>query len=824
MYKQNTFTSIDERNHLLNRTQFTLSHNRFTKTDELKRNHEKYSHIEYLSSDEFQLNSNEISGGGGVGAFADSLKQYERFKKTRRQKHYDLYANGERDKCRAHGKRRCCDTYICENDNDKRNEKRRRNKRSRTGRMNRSKDNTHTYDVSSSDDDCIEVTNRDVLKVALNIKEVDTDELGRSTLSHKLNAFRSKSSDRNELNRIAKKRVRRSSCENENVRKRTLSEEDRVNVSNDSMNENDDDDDEDTVSLEEQELRLIALKSAVLKKHEARKQRKIALSARPYSPTDSMLTPTGDDNVEQQNGLNEIEHEDNNNMDISSASSPQSNQCQPMDMELASDDSKSPIFFDAKNITYPPAETWNWMYIQSEPVTANNCFVDEPYMKFMIAEPLPIDIMPPINTISTAVPIEKDDESELRAQLIATMKSTKPVSLENISKIEESASNSNESDEPPKKSQEEINQDQESLEADCLRSLLLSSIRQKKKPKIEIDLVNDEETNKSCDEPLSIPKITSNLKEAVRRIQQNELFNAKNSKLVVPKDENETEIKITENNNKENTDKEKQILSDAPSPINDKIIKPIPVKLKENHSIESTSSNQLTVPVLTNQMKFKTNSIPNVPTTSTKKLNHVLITKSISPQTSNSMKLTASLPSKLDLVKKSSAKISDWQPVKKLIITLNGSESSTSEFDNSDADDATTSDVVTDKQCNEPSKTDAIREFDNASPASILMDSPSFSPYDGELSQTSAVQSPKDNQNSDETKENTTERPKTDAFQMKLDEYLKTVRAKTETEIKMEQNTSETIIKTTSSTTKTTISLKPKTSNVSRSKHFSSFH
>lgn len=40
------------------------------------------------------------------------------------------------------------------------------------------------------------------------------------------------------------------------------------------------------ISLEEQELRLVALKSAILKKHEARKRRKV-LEARPYSPTDT---------------------------------------------------------------------------------------------------------------------------------------------------------------------------------------------------------------------------------------------------------------------------------------------------------------------------------------------------------------------------------------------------------------------------------------------------------------------------------------------------------------------------------------------------------
>lgn len=51
----------------------------------------------------------------------------------------------------------------------------------------------------------------------------------------------------------------------------------------------DSDIEDETISLEEQELRLIALKSAIIKKHETRKKRKV-IEARPYSPTDTDIT------------------------------------------------------------------------------------------------------------------------------------------------------------------------------------------------------------------------------------------------------------------------------------------------------------------------------------------------------------------------------------------------------------------------------------------------------------------------------------------------------------------------------------------------------
>lgn len=107
--------------------------------------------------------------------------------------------------------------------------------------------------------------------------------------------------------------------------------------------------------------------------------------------------------------------------------------------------------------------------------------------------------------------------------------------------------------------------------------------------------------------------------------------------------------------------------------------------------------------------------------------------------------------------------------MQKLIISLGADESSTTEYDDDD----------TDSQCgtNDNDRTnayiDGFSAFDNASPASIAMDSPSMrpsSPIDGESS-SSAIRDSAADENSSQTP---------DSFQTKLDEYLKQVRAKTD--------------------------------------------
>ncbi|XP_037806070.1 titin [Lucilia sericata] len=142
-----------------------------------------------------------------------------------------------------------------------------------------------------------------------------------------------------------------------------------VNVPNENAEQDDDDDDvqvienepdiqtideDSTDSLEEKELRLIALKSAVLKKHMARKMRNAEAA---YSPTDfDEMLASG--NLPQDNKLDDLEvvdldAEDSQNacVTVSPVASPQlmiledqeeSQQmvdCKPIDMDIANSDS-----------------------------------------------------------------------------------------------------------------------------------------------------------------------------------------------------------------------------------------------------------------------------------------------------------------------------------------------------------------------------------------------------------------------------------------------------------------------------------------------------
>lgn len=117
------------------------------------------------------------------------------------------------------------------------------------------------------------------------------------------------------------------------------------------------------ISLEEQELRLAALKSAILKKHEARKKRKV-IEARPYSPTDTDIVLDSHEVAKTTATAGVIgllnDHDDGDepqNMEISPVMSPTPSHwlgdagvaddddkiLQPIDMEL-SDGSTSPEY------------------------------------------------------------------------------------------------------------------------------------------------------------------------------------------------------------------------------------------------------------------------------------------------------------------------------------------------------------------------------------------------------------------------------------------------------------------------------------------------
>lgn len=123
---------------------------------------------------------------------------------------------------------------------------------------------------------------------------------------------------------------------------------------------------------EEQELRLIALKSAIVKKHLVRKKRKE--EARPYSPTDDAL-----ENFDVPSPPQSAQ-----NMDISPLGTPsplsEAENRNAVDMEIANEESQSPIFFSCTINTEPRDPTaLSHVEIQIDPSTmvADSGYDDE---------------------------------------------------------------------------------------------------------------------------------------------------------------------------------------------------------------------------------------------------------------------------------------------------------------------------------------------------------------------------------------------------------------------------------------------------------------
>lgn len=546
------------------------------------------SHVENISSDEAQL----VDSENEFPNVFDTSKSYGRSHRKQKDKRQNRNrkartVDNEKERCLAHGKRRCTDIDCISLE------------------ISRKKRVRHKYDdrklirgkyLSDSEDEL--VRNREELKMALNIIEPANRTVNSSSLLQKLSAIQnqmpSDDSKKSSTNKHRKRKNSRSPehelsrrrrttrITDENIPKHSKSEQDRLLKSkltspivNEVNNENDIHEDEDeAISLEEQELRLIALKSAVLKKHEARKKKQLATIQveqviRPYSPTDSVvLVPdeTGDRS-------NDCIDSDNNNMDISPISSPISNQYQPMDMDLASsnENSKSPVFSYEKPQTFPSFEQFidwgtvhipvpiNAGYVEIDPTTATMnqpaFALQPPYslaydasMQKDVTTDQDVTLIVP-TTIHTNLKENEQNEDELRAQLIEQMRSTNNMSLNNATEISQMRSTDVSMEKVVPK---EIPINVDSLEEDCLRSLLLSSKGKKSTNiakdvviELPVSIVTDKPKTKSasllsssqpvndnahCDD---IPKLTLNLREALKRLknnQQNKI--ASNQKLV----------------------------------------------------------------------------------------------------------------------------------------------------------------------------------------------------------------------------------------------------------------------------------------------------
>lgn len=343
------------------------------------------------------------------------------------------------------------------------------------------------YSYSSGSDNETLLRNRDELIMALNMNEQTRRSTSKSTLYDKLSALQKQPHDDNRKSSSTSSLAKRKRCKSfdsptiEPVKRKTEPSGDykkkRKKLSLPA------DEEDELHSLEEQELRLMALKSAVLKKHEARKKRQAATqqqTARPYSPTDSVIA--------DESGERSIDciDSDNNNMDISPISSPGGgNQCQPMDMELASsnESSKSPLFcqntiiFDEQYVDWGTSIAvpvpFNATYIEIDQSTRmNHQFPNMFGQNQMTAgfEPVNEEIIG--NNMTGGGAVNVDSEDELRAQLIEQLRNQN--SSNSNSGIETITMTVDDDEIQTKKHNDELSQ-VDTLEEDCLRSLLLSS-------------------------------------------------------------------------------------------------------------------------------------------------------------------------------------------------------------------------------------------------------------------------------------------------------------------------------------------------------------
>lgn len=271
--------------------------------------------------------------------------------------------------------------------------------------------------------------------------------------------------------------------------------------------------------LNEQELRIIALKSAILKKAEVRKKRKI-IEAQPYSPTDTDIVM--ENVITTKTSVNSKPKDELDNMEISPAVSPtiEDGSLQPIDMELESDDESqtAPIISDQPEVISLlslPIEN-----VSSKDLQKTIIVPDE--MSLSTAKVPEESNQSKSSLISSQQRKQQEEEEEqaLRASLLAGLKVSKRGSPSNKSQpnqkpLEDSV--------PLDKSISDA-----STEMEQLRKQVFSSI-QKRRNSHRHFLPNPFAQKFSVHVPkpmeMSMPQITSNLKEALKRIKERDKQN-----------------------------------------------------------------------------------------------------------------------------------------------------------------------------------------------------------------------------------------------------------------------------------------------------------
>ncbi|KAJ6647460.1 hypothetical protein Bhyg_02683 [Pseudolycoriella hygida] len=271
--------------------------------------------------------------------------------------------------------------------------------------------------------------------------------------------------------------------------------------------------------LTEQDLRIIALKSAILKKAEARKKRKI-IESQPYSPTDDIIM---ENVIVSKVNVNAKPKDELDNMEISPAVSPtnQDGSSQPIDMELESSEDENEKG-EMQQQVIPMSPTADHV--------KNKCTA---FKNLNMSVPVPdeqslsnVNVPEQTNQISLSSDLseqlkqqEEEEERALRESLLAGLKTSKR-RLGNVK---------------PQAMQEEIaaptnnSISDATTETEHLRKQAISSMQ--KRRNLHKNLLPNPFAQKftvQIPKPMemSMPQITSNLKEALKRIKERQSVEA----------------------------------------------------------------------------------------------------------------------------------------------------------------------------------------------------------------------------------------------------------------------------------------------------------
>lgn len=280
-------------------------------------------------------------------------------------------------------------------------------------------------------------------------------------------------------------------------------------------------------NLNEQELRIIALKSAILKKAEARKKRKLN-ETQPYSPTDDVVIESnviGSKNV----CVNAKPKDDlDNNMEISPAVSPtnQDDSLLPIDMDLESDDDIREIpIINTQQETVPSIPLSQTIDIRNTDLgdLQNTAIVTVPDELSLSNAKVPEQtnqIELSFDSAQQRKQLEEEEEQALRASLLANLKASKRKAPSNGSQPIEKP---NENSLHPEKSTSDA-----SVEMERLRKQAISSMQKRRNQPRHL-LPNPFSQKFSVQVPrpmeMTMPQITSNLKEALKRIKERDKQN-----------------------------------------------------------------------------------------------------------------------------------------------------------------------------------------------------------------------------------------------------------------------------------------------------------